>query len=48
MLILPAKATALKHRLWNRNGASTLEEQLQACGGCVGHWKDFGFSEMGH
>lgn len=33
VLILPAKATALKHRLWNRNGASTLEEQLQACGG---------------
>lgn len=33
VLILPAKATALKHRPWNRNGASTLEEQLQACGG---------------
>lgn len=33
VLSLPAEAIILKHRPRNRNGASILEEQLQACGG---------------
>lgn len=41
-LILPAKATVLKHRPRSRNGASAVEEQLQACGGLCWSWKDFG------
>lgn len=45
-LILPAKATVLKHRPWSRNGASAVEEQLQAYGGLCWSWKDFGIYQV--
>lgn len=52
VLILPAEATVLKHRPHNRNGASTWEEQLQACGGLCrsleGLWVSLGFQREHH